>query len=95
ASDPYNTHTLAVTLAAYLSACVPYSPAPTPLDELPKTNAPLPLQFAASAEQPPAEPDKKSVLRQEAMADRGVQALLEVFPAEISDVEELESGGDT
>ena len=33
-------------------------------------------------------PDKKS-LREQAMADAGVQALLEVFPAEIRDVEEM------
>jgi hypothetical protein len=33
--------------------------------------------------------DKKSALRQQAMADAGVQTMLEVFPAEIRDVEEL------
>lgn len=42
---------------------------------------------------PPAEPatkeDKKSALRQKALADAGVQALFEVFPAEIRDVEEM------
>jgi DNA polymerase-3 subunit gamma/tau len=42
---------------------------------------------------PPAnaapETDRKSALRQRAMADAGVQALLEVFPAEIRDVEEM------
>jgi DNA polymerase III subunit gamma/tau len=32
---------------------------------------------------------KKSALREKAMADAGVQALLEVFPAEIRDVEEM------
>jgi DNA polymerase-3 subunit gamma/tau len=32
---------------------------------------------------------KKSALREQAMADAGVQALLEVFPAEIRDVEEM------
>jgi DNA polymerase III gamma/tau subunit len=32
---------------------------------------------------------KKSALREQALADAGVQALLEVFPAEIRDVEEM------
>jgi DNA polymerase-3 subunit gamma/tau len=35
------------------------------------------------------EADRKSELRQRALADAGVQALLEVFPAEIRDVEEM------
>jgi len=34
-------------------------------------------------------PDNKSALRQQALADAGVQAMLEVFPAEIRDVEEM------
>jgi len=33
--------------------------------------------------------DKKAALRQKALSDAGVQALLEVFPAEIRDVEEM------
>ena len=33
--------------------------------------------------------DKKSALREQALADAGVQALHEVFPAEIRDVEEM------
>jgi hypothetical protein len=33
--------------------------------------------------------NKKSTLREQALADAGVQALLEVFPAEIRDVEEM------
>jgi DNA polymerase III gamma/tau subunit len=33
--------------------------------------------------------DRKSTLKKQAMADAGVQALLEVFPAEIRDVEEM------
>jgi len=33
--------------------------------------------------------DKKSALRNKALADAGVQAMLEVFPAEIRDVEEM------
>jgi DNA polymerase-3 subunit gamma/tau len=36
-----------------------------------------------------AAPDKKAELRKQAMADAGVQAMLEVFPAEIRDVEEM------
>ena len=41
----------------------------------------------------PAPPDpaaiKKSALREQALADAGVQAMLEVFPAEIRDIEEM------
>jgi hypothetical protein len=33
--------------------------------------------------------DKKSALRDKALADAGVQTMLEVFPAEIRDVEEM------
>jgi DNA polymerase-3 subunit gamma/tau len=33
--------------------------------------------------------DRKTALREQAMADAGVQAMLEVFPAEIRDIEEL------
>ena len=33
--------------------------------------------------------DKKSALREQAMADAGVQTMLEIFPAEIRDVEEM------
>ena len=35
--------------------------------------------------------DKKSALREQALADAGVQAMLDVFPAEIRDVEELKA----
>jgi hypothetical protein len=38
---------------------------------------------------PDPETTKKSSLREQALADAGVQALLDVFPAEIRDVEEL------
>jgi DNA polymerase-3 subunit gamma/tau len=41
----------------------------------------------AAAEKKSAE--KKTALREQAMADTGVQAMLEVFPAEIRDVEEM------
>jgi hypothetical protein len=33
--------------------------------------------------------EKKSALREQAMADAGVQTMLEIFPAEIRDVEEM------
>jgi len=35
------------------------------------------------------EEEKKTRLRERALADAGVQAMLEVFPAEIRDVEEM------
>jgi len=35
------------------------------------------------------ESDRKAALKQQALADSGVQAMLEVFPAEIRDVEEM------
>jgi DNA polymerase-3 subunit gamma/tau len=49
---------------------------------------------AAATAAPASEPDqaktaKKAALREQALADAGVQALLEVFPAEIRDVEEM------
>ena len=39
-------------------------------------------------EEAPA-PDRQNVLKQQALADSGVQALLDVFAAEIKDVEEM------
>jgi DNA polymerase-3 subunit gamma/tau len=45
--------------------------------------APAPAAGAVAPE------DKKAELRKQAMADAGVQAMLEVFPAEIRDVEEM------
>jgi hypothetical protein len=50
--------------------------------------------LAEAAAAPPGEggqkaADKKSALREQALADAGVQAMLEVFPAEIRDVEEM------
>jgi hypothetical protein len=44
---------------------------------------------AAPAAESPTSPDRKAALRQQALADSGVQAMLEVFPAEIRDVEEM------
>ena len=42
-------------------------------------------QTTAGAE---AEPDRKAALREQALADSGVQAMLDVFTAEIKEVEE-------
>jgi DNA polymerase-3 subunit gamma/tau len=51
------------------------------------------VQTADAAAPPGQTPDaavtRKSELREQALADAGVQALLEVFPAEIRDVEEM------
>jgi len=44
---------------------------------------------AAAAGGAAPQDDKKAELRKQAMADAGVQAMLEVFPAEIRDVEEI------
>src|SRR5262249_39064933 len=52
-----------------------------------QTDVPPAAKPEAQAAQPAA--DDKSSLREQAMADSGVQALLEVFPAEIRDVEEM------
>ena len=46
--------------------------------------APAPPAGAA-----PPPPDRKAELRQQALAEPGIQAMLEVFPAEIRDVEEM------
>lgn len=43
----------------------------------------------AAAAAGPSEADRKAALKERALADAGVQALLEVFPAEIRDVEEM------
>jgi DNA polymerase-3 subunit gamma/tau len=59
-------------------ACVQAGAADAP--ETPGSAPAAPADAAAS---------KKSALREKAMADAGVQALLEVFPAEIRDVEEM------
>src|SRR4029453_13704502 len=49
-----------------------------------------PSSTAPSATAPPDPAAvKKASLREQAMADTGVQAFLEVFPAEIGDVEEM------
>ena len=57
----------------------------------PEPVASSPEPRTASAEPRAASPDsdKKAALKAKAMADSGVQAMLEVFPAEIRDVEEI------
>ena len=47
-----------------------------------------PRQGGASAAPAAAEPDRKAVLREQALADSGVQAMLDVFGGEIKEVEE-------
>jgi DNA polymerase-3 subunit gamma/tau len=44
---------------------------------------------SAAGSDPAAPTDRKAALKERALADAGVQALLEVFPADIRDVEEL------
>ncbi len=44
---------------------------------------------AGEAAGPANRQDRKTVLKEQALADAGVQAMLEVFPAEIRDVEEM------
>ena len=51
---------------------------------------PAPTRPGAGATAPQAAPDeKKAALREQALADSGVQAMLDVFAAEIKDVEEM------
>jgi len=52
------------------------------------TLAAAPAPGNGQKETPPV-PDRKSALREQAMADAGVQTMLEVFPGEIRDVEEM------
>ncbi|MGE3958201.1 MAG: DNA polymerase III subunit gamma/tau [Vicinamibacterales bacterium] len=51
-------------------------------------NEPAPAETAPSAK-PAVDAERQAALKEQALADTGVQALLEVFPAEIRDVEEL------
>jgi hypothetical protein len=50
-----------------------------------------PADAAAAGSKAPAQQsaEKKTALREQALADAGVQTMLEVFPAEIRDVEEM------
>src|SRR5262245_43082108 len=58
--------------------------ASAPSEPLP---APVPTPPSSPVEAPA--PDRKASLREQALADAGVQALLDVFPAQIRDVEEI------
>ncbi len=54
------------------------------------TGADAPAEETASGRgRPPVDAGKQAALKEQALADTGVQALLEVFPAEIRDVEEI------
>jgi len=69
---------------AFASAFAESAPAPAAASA-----ANQPAKAAGTpAAAPAAAPDKKS-LKEQALADASVQALLEVFPAEIRDVEEM------
>ena len=54
-----------------------------------QSDAPPGQAPAAAAAPPPADPAAKRDLRAEAMTSSAVQAMLDVFPAEIRDVEEM------
>ena len=70
-----------VAVTAVLAESV--APPPAAPDQRPSSTSPT----AAPAAPKPT--DKKSALREKAMADTAVQTMLEVFPAEIRDVEEM------
>jgi DNA polymerase-3 subunit gamma/tau len=69
-----------IAVAAVQADAAPVAPVKNDKDEVNTVPAGAPSDPAAS---------KKSALREKALADAGVQALLEVFPAEIRDVEEM------
>jgi DNA polymerase-3 subunit gamma/tau len=69
-----------IAVAAVQADAAPVAPVKNDKDEVNTVPAGAPPDPAAS---------KKSALREKALADAGVQALLEVFPAEIRDVEEM------
>ena len=48
-----------------------------------------PQSADAPQAKPAADSQRQAALKEQALADTGVQALLEVFPAEIRDVEEM------
>jgi DNA polymerase III gamma/tau subunit len=54
-----------------------------------ETSAAAPSQAGAESGARVQDADRKLALKEQALADAGVQALLEVFPAEIRDVEEM------
>jgi ribosomal protein L12E/L44/L45/RPP1/RPP2 len=51
--------------------------------------SPVRAGAAPAAAADPAAKDRQSDLRQQALADSGVQAMLDVFAAEIKDIEEM------
>jgi DNA polymerase-3 subunit gamma/tau len=71
--------------------CTQAEPAAAPVRSRPDTGAEgaKPVSPGAETAGAPDDGERKSALRERAMADAGVQALLEVFPAEIRDVEEI------
>jgi fructose-specific component phosphotransferase system IIB-like protein len=52
-------------------------------------DAPRPAQAAPASAPTPAPPADETDLKARALADSGVQAMLEIFPADIRDVEEI------
>ena len=60
----------------------------TPSPE-PRASSPEPRATSPDPRVPSSESDRKAALKQQALADSAVQAMLEVFPAEIRDVEEM------
>jgi DNA polymerase III subunit gamma/tau len=62
----------------------PRAASPEPRAASPESRAPSPESRAPSPEL-----ERKAALKKQALADSGVQAMLEVFPAEIRDVEEI------
>jgi DNA polymerase III subunit gamma/tau len=60
----------------------------TPTPE-PRASSPEPRAASLESRVPSTESEKKAALKQQALADSAVQAMLEVFPAEIRDVEEM------
>jgi len=69
-----------------VSAIQDGSPAPSPE---PRASSAAPGAPSGESRAASPEADKKAALKAQALADSGVQAMLEVFPAEIRDVEEM------
>jgi len=75
------------TVTAIQSAAA--SPEPRAPSPEPRGVSPEPRGAGPEPRAPSPESDRKAALKQQALADSGVQAMLEVFPAEIRDVEEM------
>ena len=65
------------------------SPEPRASSPEPRAASPEPRASSPEPQAPSPDADKKAALKAQALADSGVQAMLEVFPAEIRDVEEM------